>query len=177
MPDFVAYNSRWRLALLFAFAVGFVALGTLPTGLLGEVPSFTDSPRRRLPPEVEVSVGWACIAFSGLCAVATGKRFFHGKVQLAIGVNGIISSQWSEKLIPWSEITNVSTWSHKRQKMIILHLKNPDQFPGRGLAGKLTFANRVLTRGDLAISLTGTDRSFDEAMSAIEEFRSASTYH
>lgn len=161
---------------MFAFAVGFVALGTLLTGLLGEVPSFTDSPRRRLPPEVVPYVGWACIAFFGLCAVAIGMRFFDGKAQLVIGVKGIISSQWSDKLIPWSEISDVSTWSHKRQKLIILHLKNPDQFPGRGLAGKLAFANRVLTRGDLAISLTGTDRSFEEAMSAIEEFRSASTY-
>ena len=116
------------------------------------------------------------MAFFGLCAFAIGKRFFDGKAQLSIDVNGIVSPEWSDKLIAWSEISNVSTWSHKRQKFVVLHLRNPDRFPARGWAGKLAFANRDLTRADLTISLTGTDRSFDVAMSAIEGFWSASTY-
>jgi hypothetical protein len=32
-------------------------------------------------------------------------------------------------------------------------------------------ANRLLTGGDVALSLVGTDKSFDEAMEAIAEFR------
>ena len=41
----------------------------------------------------------------------------------------------------------------------------------RGLAAKLAFLNRKLTGGDISISMTATDRSYDEAMAAIEHFR------
>lgn len=175
MEEFVAHNSRWRLGLIFLVAVGFVALGALLAGLFGEVPRLSDSSRRRLPPEALPYIGWMCITFFGCSAAVIGKRLFYVKAQLSIGEDGIVSSRWSDKLIPWSEITNVSTWSHKGQKCIVLHLKNPDRFPGSGLAGKLAHANRAIVRGDIAISLIGTDRSFNEAMSAIELFRSAST--
>ena len=62
-------------------------------------------------------------------------------------------------------------WSYKRQKSIVLHLSNPARFPGRGLTAKLASANRMLTGGDISISLTGTNRNFDDAMSAIVRFR------
>jgi hypothetical protein len=37
--------------------------------------------------------------------------------------------------------------------------------------GALAGANRALTGGDISISLTGTDRKFAEALSAVERFR------
>lgn len=172
MPDFVAYHSRWRLALLFALAAGFMVIGAMLAGLWGELPELANSRRgRRLPPELVPYVGWLCLVFFGLCAAAIGKKFFDGEAQLIININGITSPQWSNKLIGWPDITNVTTWSQRGQKFIVLHLRDPSLFPARGVAGKLAYANRVLTSGDLSISLTGTDRSFDDAMSAIEGFQ------
>ena len=166
--DFVAYNSRWRVALIFLGAVGFVALGLWMVGAFGEVPS-----SRRYSAPVTMGIGWLCILFFGLCAVTAVKKFLDDRVQLQIGPSGIVWSPWSDDLIPWSEIGDVTTWSYRRQKAIILHLNNPARFPGRWLTAKLAGANRMLTGGDVSISLTGTNQSHDDAMSAIARFRRA----
>jgi hypothetical protein len=52
----------------------------------------------------------------------------------------------------------------------MLHLHRPEAFPGRGIAAKLSRANRMLTGGDIAINLVGTDGKFDDAMEAIAHF-------
>jgi hypothetical protein len=127
-------------------------------GLFGEVPS-----SRRYFPAVTVSLGWFCALFFAFCAYHGVKRFFDSSPQLRIGPEGILWPRWSDSLMPWSEIRDVTTWSHRGQKHIILHLDDPARFPGRGLAGRLAGANRMLTGGDVAISLTGTDRRYGEA--------------
>ncbi len=166
MKEFVAYNSRWRVAFIFLGAAGFVALGLWMVGAFGDVPSSL-----RHSAGYTITIGWLCISFFGLCAVAMVKRLFDRRAQLQIGPSGIVWSPWSDKLIPWSEITDITTWSYKGQKAIILHLGNPDHFPGRGLAAKLAGANQKLTGGDISISLTGTNRNYESALSAIAEFR------
>lgn len=167
MGDFVAYNSRWRVALIYFGAMVFVVLGLWMVGTFGDTPS-----SRRYPALVTFGVGWFSILFFGLCGIAAIKKFFDDRVQLQIGHSGIRGSPWSDHLIPWSEITDVTTWSYKRQKAIVLHLRHPALFPGRGLAAMLASANRKLTGGDISISLTGTNRSYDDAISAIARFRS-----
>lgn len=168
MEEFVAFNSRWRLALIALGTVGFVVLGMLMVGAFGEVPS-----SRRYSADFTETVGWLCILFFGLCGIVIVKKFADDTPQLMVGPTGIRWSPWSDQLIPWQDIMNVTTWSHRRQKVIILHLKNPDHFPGRGLAAKLAGANRMLTGGDISISMTGTNRSYDDAMAAIATFRRA----
>jgi hypothetical protein len=100
------------------------------------------------------------------------RKLFDGREQLRIGPAGLRTVQWSEQTIPWSEIADVTTWSYKRQKVIILHLRDSTHFPGRGVAAMLASANRGMTGGDISISLTGTNRRFSDALSAIESFRS-----
>lgn len=164
--NFVAHISRWRVASLILGSLGFVALGLWLAGAFGEVPS-----SRRYSAPVAIGIGSLCVLFFGLCAVAGVKRFSDNRVQLEIGPAGIVWQQWSNQLIPWTEITDITTWSHRRQKAIVLHLNDPARFPGRGLAAKLAGANRTLTGGDIAISLTGTNRSYDDAMEAIARFK------
>ena len=164
--DFVAQASRWRLALLFMGCVAFVAIGMWIGGVFGAVPE-----SRRYSPEVLFVVGWFSILFFGLCGAIALARLLRGGEQLRIGMEGVRSSVWSDATIPWWEISDVTIWTFKRQNSIILHLRDPALFPGRGLLARLAGANRKLTGGDIAISLTGTDRSFDEALAAIERFR------
>ncbi|MFT6474898.1 MAG: hypothetical protein ACJA1G_001084 [Qipengyuania sp.] len=170
MQEFVAYNSRWRLAAIFLIAAGFVALGIWFVGGFGEAPSST-----RRPAAYGIAIGWLCILFFGLCGLAIVKKFFDDHPQLQIGPSGIRWCPWSDDIIPWSEITDVTSWSYKGQNTIVLHLNEPSCFPGRGLTAKLRGANRMLTGGDIAISLTGTDRCYDEAMAAIASYRSPKT--
>jgi len=165
MGDFTAYNSRSRLALLVLGSAVFVLAGLWMSGALGSPP---DS--RRYPHAVVLGIGWFSVIFFGLCGAVALKKAFDSTPQLQIGPSGIRWHPWSDQTIPWSEITDVTTWSFKRENCIVLHLRDPARFPGRGLAARLSGANRMLTGGDISISLTGTDRRFEEALSAIAHF-------
>ena len=156
MHNFVAKPSRWRMALLGLGAVGFVVLGVWIAGLLGNPPK----PGREW-------AGLLAIVFFGLCTLMIGRRLFDTEDQVRIDAQGIVSKQWSAQTIPWSAIADISVWEYRHQKSIILHLHDPAQFPSTTLAGKLAGANRALTGGDIAISLTGTTGRFDDAMAAI----------
>lgn len=163
MGEFVAYPSKWRIALLALLAAGFVVGGLWMVGLFGPIPS------SRRHPAIEVFVmGWVCTAFFGLCCVATVKRIFDSGEDLRVGPTGIMVRSWSDQVIPWSEIADVTTW---RGRSIILHLRNPSLFPGRGMSAMMTRINRMVTGGHVDVMLTGSDRSFDEAMDAIAQFR------
>jgi hypothetical protein len=154
------------LALLAAGAAVFVGLGLWMSGLFGPPPA-----SHRYSAPLVAAIGWFAVLFFGLCGAVAIKRMFDSREQLRIGPSGIRYASWSEQTIPWSEIIDVTTWSHRGQSAIVLHLRSPACFPGRGLAAALAGANRGLTGGDISISLTGTDRSFDEAMSAIAQLR------
>ena len=147
-------------------AIAFVGIGVWMAGLLGPVPV-----SRRSGPFMTELWGWCAIVFFGMCAVAGAKLWWQNSERLRIGKSGIKWAGWSDQTIPWSEISDVSEWRYRRSKFIVLHLRNPSQFPGRGFASLAQGANRKLTGGDMGITLTGTDRKFDEAMAAIARFR------
>jgi len=169
MKEFRAYNSRWRMALLLAGCLGFVVIGLWMAGVLGEGPD-PSSGSRRLPPEYVPYFGLLCAIFFGAGLPILAKRFFESEPQVEIGRAGIRVAQWSDVTIPWHEIKGVTVWSYRRQKHIILKLHRPEAFPGRGIAARLAAANRILTGGDIAIGLVGTDGKFDDAMAAISTF-------
>jgi hypothetical protein len=135
-------------------------------GVFGSIPSSS-----RYSPSVIFGIGWASVLFFGFGSVVFARMLFDTKPQLQIGLRGIRWVRWSDDTIPWSEIADVTSWSYRRQKAIILHLRHPDRYPGRGYLAMLARVNRRLTGGDIAITLAGTDRSFADAMSAIEQFR------
>ncbi len=166
MQDFIARTSRWRTALLFAGSLVFVAIGVWMTGLAGPVPV-----SRRAGPLVTEFWGWVIIAFSGFCAFGCGKLWWLNNERLRIGPSGIRWAGWCDQTIPWDEISDISEWSYKGTKSIILQLRDPSRFPRRGLSAISGRANRTLTGGDIGITLSGTDRTFDEAMLAIRRFR------
>ncbi len=113
-------------------------------------------------------IGWSVILFFGRCVIVLTRRLFEGGEQVRIGKAGIRFAQWSDATIPWPEIHRVTIWRYKSTSSIILHLQDPARFPGSGILAKLAGANRVLTGGDVAITPTGTDRRFADAIVAIE---------
>ncbi|MGI4811679.1 MAG: STM3941 family protein [Janthinobacterium lividum] len=171
MEDFVAYPSRWRIALLGLGSFAFVAIGLWMIGAFGTPPVWS-----RTPATVTFLVGWSSVVFFSLCGMVSIKRLFDTSEYLRIGPTGVHSSLWSNQTIPWSEIIDVTTWSFRAQKAIILHLREAKRFPAHGAARMLSGSNRMLTGGDVSIALTGTDRGFEEAMSAIVRFRSQSSH-
>lgn len=165
MEDFVAYSSRQRTAYLILGSLVFVGLGLWMVGAFGSAPTSAGYPGLLFP-----IIGWVSILFFGLAAAMWSRRLFDRRAQLSIGAAGIRSAPWSDQTIPWSEIADVTTWEFKGQQTIILHLRDRTRFPGRGLAAMLADTNRGMTGGDVSISLTGTDRTLEEALSAIEHF-------
>ena len=166
MNDFVAYSSRWRVALIMLGAVAFVAIGLWMVGTFGTPPT-----SRKYPPAEVLTVGWISIFFFGLCGVAMIKRLFDTREQVRIGRSGVRPSPRYDEIIPWSEIIDVTTNSAHGQKFINLHLRDPARFPQRGVPAFVVNASKMLGGGDISINLTGTDGNFDEAMLAIERFR------
>lgn len=166
MDDFVAHTSRWRTALVLAGSLGFVVIGVWMVGVIGPVPV-----SRRAGPLMTVFFGWIGILLFGMCAAVLAKRWWKNAERLRISRSGIRLTEWSDQTISWDEIYDVAEWRSKSTKFIILHLRDPSRFRGNGLAGLTGRANRTLTGGDVSITLSGTDRKFDEAMAAIATFR------
>lgn len=115
--------------------------------------------------------GWFCVAFFGLGGLVIGQRLFDRSEAVRIDSRGIYFKPWSEQLIPWSEIEDVTVWQFQGQRSIILHLTHPDRFPSRTILGKVAGANRALTGGDIPVSLVGTDGDFSDAMATIDRYR------
>ena len=166
MDEFVAYTSRWRTSLFVLGSIAFVALGIKMIGLVGQPPVSS-----RASPEMVMTWGWIIILFFGMCTIVIAKIWWTNGEQLRIGATGIRYLRWSDETIPWEEIIDVTEWKQKGTRSIILHLRNPSLFPGKGILGFAARANRALTGGDIGISLASTDRKHDDAMAAIARFR------
>ena len=137
MDEFVAPTSRSQTAYMVVGSLVFVAIGIWMAGLLGVQPV-----SRRGNSEIVIIIGWICITFFGFCAVAWSKEWWDNNEQLRINRQGILFYRWSNQVIPWEEIENVTEWGHRKQRFIILHLRRPWLFPGRGL---MSLTCRVVT--------------------------------
>ena len=98
-------------------------------------------------------------------------RLFDRADQLRISNLGICYRPWSDDVIPWSGILDVTVWQFRGERSIILHLAHPECFPSDRLLGKLAAANRMLSGGDIPISLVGTDGDVDKALQVIQAYR------
>lgn len=167
MHDFVAKSSPMKVAIAVMGSLAFIGIGLWMIGVFGDPPM-----QRRLSPAVVYGIGWITVLFFGSTAVLWAKRLVGAGEEVRIGAAGIRWARWSDQTIPWPEIRDVTEWSASGQRSIILHLRNPARYPGRGILGWFAKANHALTGGDIALSLTGLDRTHDEAMAAVKRFRS-----
>lgn len=169
MEDFVAYESRPILGLVLVMAGAIFLAGLWLSGIFGTVPHSPSHSDRET-----VVVGWCFLLFSGFFGFLTLKSFLNPSEQLRIGPQGVRFADWSDDTIPWSGITKVTTRELEGrfvQKVIVLNLQNPDRFPGRGLARVVAAENRNRGGGDIFLNLSGTNRSFADALSAIQRFK------
>lgn len=160
MPErFVARNSKARLALLFVGALAFVVAGAWVVGLFGPPPR----PDR-------IWVGWACMLFFGLCAGFAVPRFFEDGDEIVIDANGLFWRRRSPATIPWSAVRGWRVGQVRNQRFICIGLRDPSQFPPTGIGALLGGLNRNMGFGDVTLSATGTDKSFDQMLFAMEQW-------
>ena len=134
-------------------------LGIWLAGLLGPAPK----PGREW-------VGWLSIIFFGFCFIVGIARLFDRGDQIVIDRKGLFWRLRSGTTIPWSEIETIESRAISRQRFLCVYLKEPRLYPPTTFLGRLGRSNRHLGFGDIALSATGTNRSFAELRSAIERF-------
>ena len=156
---FVARNSPSRLWLMLLGAFAFVLLGLWIAGLIGSPPK----PGREW-------LGWVAALFFGFAAFKIGSRLSGPAVQIVVDGNGIFWRPAYDETIPWSAIRTIRPARVRHQRFLCLYLKNPAQFPRTGVGGALAHLNKQMAFGDVAISATGTDQSFEALLVAVERY-------
>lgn len=120
--------SKSKIVLMLLGALTFVAIGLwfviAPPTIKN---SFWNNPTK-----VSI-IGYASIIFFGLCAFFFIRKLPDNKAGIIIDDTGLIdnSSGLSAGHILWSDIENFSVTEIHRQKLIMLHVKNPQHYIDR----------------------------------------------
>ncbi len=168
VKTFVAYPSRPVIVFFILTNLAFLTLGLWNIGAFGEFPDWYGE-----PPAILIVGSWIMVFMFIWIVAELIRQLFDDGERLRIGPEGVRSSLWSMQTIPWSEVIDITTYKVRSSKFIVLHLRDPARFPRSGSAFKrwISRLDRLAIKGDISISLNGTDRRFAEALSAMEYFR------
>ena len=77
--------------------------------------------------------GWAAILFFGFCGFMLIRKLSDSRPGLIIDNMGLLDNATglSAGLIPWSDIEKISVIQIYRQKLIAIHVKNPEDYIAR----------------------------------------------
>ena len=152
----------------------FVVLGIL---FVTNPEKYTSSIMRS--PTIIFIAGLASILFFGLCFFFIIKKLGDNSPGLIISNEGILdnSSGVSAGQIKWTEIEDISVIEIQRQKLIKLHVKNPQEYIERQTSGfkrKMMKVSYKMYGTPLTITAHGLKISFNELLSTLTEKLKAS---
>ena len=161
--------SKRKGVLALLGSVVFVLLGIW---LISEADDLTGW-RTRNPTFIR-GIGIAGVLFFGLCAVYIGRKLPDNKPGLIIDKMGLVdnSSGISAGQILWSDINEISVIEIHRQKLIILHVKNPQDYIDKqtsGLKRKMMQMNFNMYGTPLSITSNSLKITFDELHNILKE--------
>lgn len=159
--------SKSKIIVMLLGALMFVAIGLW---LIISPPSIENS-FWGYPIKTAIA-GYASVIFFGLCSFFFIRKLFDTKTGLIIDSNGITdnSSGLSVGYIPWSDIEQISVVEIHKQKLILLHVKNPQQYIDKQtsfLKRKSMELNNKMYQTPLSISTNGLKISFDKLFALI----------
>ncbi len=158
----MARVSKGEVSFFALLCAGCVALG------IWFIASPEDLVTRRYSSTAFISgVGWILAVFCGLCLAAFIRQLFRTGPVIEIDERGILWRRWSDTTIPWNAITRAEVGAVGEQKFLSLWLDEPESYPGRSTLGKLSHMNKGMGFGDLALSMQGTDQSFDRLVEVV----------
>lgn len=166
--------SKKKLTLMLIGSIGFVA-----AGLWFVINPATISNPFFGNPTVIFVTGIASIIFFGLCAVYIARKLPDNKPGLIIDNIGLTdnSSGVSAGQILWSDIENISVIEIHRQKLIMLHVKNPLVYIDKQTSGfkrKMMQMNFNMYKTPLSITSNSLQIKFDELLNILNDFLNAS---
>ncbi len=147
--------SRAKLVWMIAGSLAFVAIGAWFFAAAGDG-SLVSTLRRFVPPWMIHGLGAVTVVFFGGCAVYAFVKSFHRKPGLVLGPDGLVdnSSGVAAGFIPWSEVAGVDVFEFSGQKMLVLHVADPEKYIDRGnpLKRSLNRANANMCGSPIVIS-------------------------
>jgi hypothetical protein len=164
--------SKKKVLLLIIGACAFVALGAWLL-LLDE--ATIQSLRRFNSPVFVHGVGLVSVVFFGLCGVLGIKKLVDKKPGLVFNSSGIVdnSSGVSAGLIPWTEIMGAEIFEIYKQKVLVIKVKNPQNYVERGnwLKQALNKLNCKMCGSPIAITSNALKISFSELLSVFSQYQ------
>lgn len=159
--------SKRKLTLLVIGSLIFVVLGILFVVNPEKYTSFI----MRSPTVIFIS-GLASILFFGLCFFFIAKKLGDNSPGLIISNEGILdnSSEVSAGQISWTDIEDISVIQIHRQKLIMIKVKNPQDFIDKQkntLKRKMMALNYKMYGTPLSITSNGLKISFDELLTTL----------
>lgn len=120
--------------------------------------------------------GLICVVFFGFLGVYGTIRLIRNPRQaIEIGPDGIRDTRISEKIIPWTKIIEITTWSSRGSSMIMLELE--PEFEKSLNQSKFyrayKFANRLVGAKGHCLNPVGYSVSFSDFSNTIAEYASA----
>ncbi len=112
-------------------------------------------------------LGWIAVLSGAAIFPVIIKLMGHREPVMRIDADGIYWHRWSDKPIAWGNVASFKPTSVRAQKFVSIWLHHRSRDPGKGLLGKLAGANRAIGFGDVALSVQGTDKSFEELLEAV----------
>lgn len=159
--------SKKKIFLMLIGALAFVANGlwfviappTILNSYLGN------------PTKIAIA-GYTSIVFFGLCAIVLVKKLLDNKPGLIINQTGLTdnSSGVSAGQILWSDIKDISVIEIHRQKLIMLQVKNPQDYIEKQTSDfkrKMMQLNYKMYGTPFSITSNGLKISFDELLSTL----------
>jgi hypothetical protein len=120
-------------------------------------------------------VGGASVLFFGLCGIVAFMKLFDKKPGLIFDAAGVVdnASGLSAGLIPWSEIIGAKTFTMRGQNMLIIEIKDPEKYLGRGnwLKKLAVNANYKICGTPITISAIALKASFFELLSLFNQYQ------
>lgn len=167
--ELVIELSKSKVIFLILVSCGFVAVGYW---------LFMDA--AAIAKEIQESLlfihyaGFAGMVFFSLTGIFGVRKLFDKRPGLVLNSAGIIdnSSGLAAGFIPWSEITDAAIYEIYRQKMLIIKVRNPEEFIQRGnvLQRAIVKINSKMSGSPIAISSNTLEINFPELLSTFERY-------
>lgn len=163
--------SKKKIILVLIGSLAFVAAGIW---FMVKPTTFSDSGPLRGSTVVVTIVGAAAVLFFGLCAVYAIRKLPDNKPGLTMDESGITDNSGgvSAGLVLWADINGLSVVTVQKQKFILLHVKNPNDYIERQtgiIKRKMMQMNFKMYGSPLTISANGLKITFDELHRLIAE--------
>lgn len=168
--------SKTKITLAILGSAAFVAIGIWMLSL--DEASIRSSRSFRLfwnnPMYVQV-LGLLSILCFGLVGLFFFKKLFDKKAGLVFSNSGIVdnASAAAAGFIPWSEVMGADIFEMAQQKMLIIHVRDPQKYVDRGNAvkRKLNRANYNMCGSPIAISANALKINFADLQTLFDEYQ------